>query len=344
MSRFLKKILVLLLPAAFAIGACSEEEKTIAEYPVFPVPVIDTTPLVKLPGYWRKADSLMKGFPNGIQVYRTVQPFMNKSMNAYCVVFDPKTRVEFVPKTSAVLKKPSMVYAEQSGNRFVCINGGFFSSTSSLSLVQYNNALVSANVKSLNRPYNGKSTAYYPTRGAFGISATGTPEVTWVYGVGAGNGITYSYPAPSPNMLNAAPQPVPSATFPAGGVPWVVNSAIGGSPVLIKDGLIHITSAEELIEVDNNSSRARSAIGYTKEGMVVLLAVEGNNPNGAAGLSLAELAQLMKEMGCVGALNLDGGGSTSMTVNGRLTVKPSDAEGERAVVSTILLKVKPKES
>lgn len=332
----------MLLLIAMAIYGCSDDDKTVIEYPVFPVPVIDSTPLVALPAYWHKADTFMRGFPNGIQVYRTTTSFMNKRMNAYCVVFNPKTRVEFKPKLTTALKKPSAVYAEEPGNRFACINGGFFSSASSLSLVQYNGTISSANVKSLNRTYNGKSTAYYPTRGAFGISADGVPSVSWVYNVGTGNGTVYSYPSPSPNLLNTAPQAVPSAAFPAGGSPWAVISAIGGSPVLIKDGEINITSAEELIEVDNTSSRARSAIGYTANGMVVLLAVEGNNPNGGAGLSLAELAQLMKEMGCVGALNLDGGGSTSMTVNGKLTVQPSDAAGERAVISTIILRVKPK--
>lgn len=344
MSRFFKQTSALLLLIVMAVYGCSDDDKTVIEYPTFPVPVIDTTPLVALPAYWHKADSFMRGFPNGIQVYRTTESFMNKRMNAYCVVFNPKTRVEFKPKMSTVLKNPGAVYAEEPGNKFVCINGGFFSSTSSLSLVQYNGTISSPNVKSLNRTYNGRSTAYYPTRGAFGISADGVPSVSWVYNVGTGNGTVYSYPSPSPNLLNTAPQAVPSATFPAGGSPWAVRSAIGGSPILIKDGEINISSAEELIEVDNTSSRARSAIGYTANGMVIVLAVEGNNPSGGAGLSLAELAQLMKEMGCVGALNLDGGGSTSMFVNGKLTVKPSDGAGERAVISTIILRVKPKES
>mgnify|MGYP006195806179 FL=1 len=92
--------------------------------------------------------------------------------------------------------------------------------------------------------------------------------------------------------------------------------------------------------IDNNSSRARSAIGYTANNKVILFAAEGNNTNGAAGLTLAEVAQAMKDMGCVGAINLDGGGSTALYVNGVHTVKPSDAAGERSVVTALILKSK----
>lgn len=63
--------------------------------------------------------------------------------------------------------------------------------------------------------------------------------------------------------MNTAPQAIPSSSFPAGGTIWDMNSAIGGSPLLIKNNSINITDNEELIVIDNNSSRARSAIGYT---------------------------------------------------------------------------------
>jgi exopolysaccharide biosynthesis protein len=106
---------------------------------------------------------------------------------------------------------------------------------------------------------------------------------------------------------------------------------------LIKNNLIRISDNEELIAVDNTSSRARSAIGYTSSNKIVILAVEGNNSNGGAGLTLAELAQMMKEIGCIEALNLDGGGSTTLTVNGKQTVKPSDGT-ERGVMTALIIK------
>lgn len=295
--------------------------------------------LITLPDAWKKASGMMNGWPTGIELYHNTTAYSNKAFNGWCVVFDPAV-IEFKPILPAANKKPSVAYAEETGTKYVCINGGFFGTNASYSLVQYNGVIGAVNIKSLTRTYNNVATTYYPTRGAFGLTATGTPQVAWVYNVGAGNGTIYSYPAPSPNELNKAPQQQPDAAFPTGGSVWNVNSAIGVSPVLIKNNEINVTDAAELIEIDNTSSRARSAIGYTTGNKIVVLAVEGGNSSGGVGLTLRELAALMKEMGCAGALNLDGGGSTNMIVNGEFTVKPSDAAGERAVMSMLILKKK----
>lgn len=334
MKSQIKYFTVLFMITLFAASGCNEDDQV--EY-IFPDP--DEEALLDLPEEWKKETSLMSGIPEGIEVYRNTTPYKGKAMNAYSVVFDPKDpALEFKPILAATNTKPSELYAKESGTKYVCINGGFFGSNISYSLVQHNNAIHAVNIKALTRPYNGSSTTYYPTRGAFGLTDENTPEVSWIYHVGSGNGTMYSYPAPSPNELNSPPKPQPSATFPEGGSVWNVSSAIGGSPVLIKDNAINITDTEELIAVDNNTSRARSAIGHTADGKIILVAVEGNNPDGGTGLTLEELAQLMKDMGCTGALNLDGGGSTFMVVNGEPTVKPSGAE--RAVMSAIFIKKK----
>jgi hypothetical protein len=115
-----------------------------------------------------------------------------------------------------------------------------------------------------------------------------------------------------------------------------MEHAIGGSPMLIKDGEIHVTDAEELIEINNTTSRPRSAIGYTASGIVLLVAAEGDNTPGPAGFNLVQFATLLRSLGCVGAVNLDGGGSTSLVVGGQRTVRPSGGN-ERAVISALLL-------
>lgn len=309
--------------------------------PPDPPPAPPAGNLISLPESWVKSTQLMAGLPSGIEVYRNTTPFKNKAMNAYCVVFDPANgNLEFKPVLASSNKKPSVLYAEEPGTKYACINAGFFGTNVSYSLVQYNNVISSVNIKSLTRVYNGSNATYYPTRGAFGLTSANAPQVRWIYHVGSGNGTIYSYPSPSANALNTPPQPQPSASFPAGATAWNVKNSIGGSPVLISNNTIKITDTEELIDINNTTARARSAIGHTADGKVILLAVEGNNAAGGAGLNLQELAELMKGMGCTDALNLDGGGSTSMIVNGRATVKPSDAAGERAVMSVIILKKK----
>jgi len=59
--------------------------------------------------------------------------------------------------------------------------------------------------------------------------------------------------------------------------------------------------------------------------------VDGRRRGWSAGLSLFEAARLMRSLGARDALNLDGGGSSTMTVGRRVVSRPSDRGGERAV-------------
>lgn len=336
MKKLISKFLI--IAASISLHACSKSE-TGEYHPKQILQPVDSTALTVLSPDWKKAVHLMKDFPTGIQVYLNKKPINNKNTVMYAVVFDPKL-IELKPVASATNKKVSDFYNDEISKKFACINAGFFGTNASYSLSMFNGAVSAINIKSLTRTYNGANATYYPTRAAFGLKADHTADVAWVYHVGSGNGTIYNYPTPSPNILNSAPQSVPSATFPSGGAIWDATTAIGGSPMLIKSNNINISDDEELIVIDNNSSRARSAIGYTANNKVIMLAVEGNNTSGGTGLTLVELAQVMKDMGCVGAINLDGGGSTALYVNGVHTVKPSGAAGERPVITALILKSK----
>jgi hypothetical protein len=263
-------------------------------------------------------------------------------VKAFAVAFNPKNSpIEFKPVLSATAKKPSEFYTQEQGVVYACINGGFFGGNQSYSLVKYNNSVLAANIKSVSRTYNGLSVPYYPTRAAFGINAAGDPSVAWIYHVGTGNDKVFQYPLPSANLLGAQPKQQPDENFPAGGTEWQVNSAIGGSPMLLKAGTINITDKEELIDINNTTSRPRSAIGATTGGLVLLLAIEGDNPSGGyPGINLADLAKMLKDLGCKDAINLDGGGSTGFIVNNRQTVRPGDNGVERIVPSVVVIKKK----
>lgn len=319
-------------------SACNKKEE-VGLYSIYQLdkykntkPVIDLDTLV-----WEKQKGLMSTFPKGIAVYKSNQAVNGKATNMYILAFNPKLNLEFKPVMSTTAKTPSVFYSEEAGEVYACINGGFFGTGASYSLVQYNGIKSADNIKSLNRILGGVSTPYYPTRAAFGLTKDNKPSVSWVYTLA--NNDLYSYPQPSPNEEGKTPQIVPTASFPTGGSLWQQNSAIGGSPMLVKDSVINITDVQELIAVDNTSSRARSAIGYLKNGNVVLFVAEGGGVNGKPpGLTLKEVAQVMLQLGCVGAVNLDGGGSSSMVVDGGMTIKPSDTAGERKVVSAILVK------
>lgn len=92
----------------------------------------------------------------------------------------------------------------------------------------------------------------------------------------------------------------------------------------------------------------RSAVGVKADGKVILLTVDGRQEN-SAGMSLPELTKLMKWLGCVSAINLDGGGSTTLWIssapeNGVVNYpsdnKKWDHQGTRKVANVILLKKK----
>lgn len=341
MIRYSFKNTILFL-LVLALSACDNKDE-VGLYSIYQLDKYKNgKPVVELDDNWKKEESLMETFPKGIEVYSTNKNVNDKASNIYIVAFNPKHNIEFKPVLSNTAKTPSDFYSAESGEVYACLNGGFFTANTSLSLVMYNTATHSVNTKSLQRPYNGTNTAYYPTRAVFGLSGDFVPSVSWAYSVGAGNGTLYKYPEPSPNSLGLAPQPMPSPTFPSGASAWAPRSAIGGAPMLIYDGTINITDSEELAALDNNSKRARSAIGHLSNGNIILLVAEGAQAGDTQapyhGLTLNELAEVMLDIGCVGALNLDGGGSSSLVIGGNHTITPSDKTGERKVVSALILK------
>ncbi len=340
MKRFAYSLLISLL----ILSGCTKSNNTPVTpvQPVNPTPTPPPTTLLTLPAGWKLSTLLTASFPSGIQLYYFDTLYQGKKTKAFCLAYDSKkTNLEFKPVLAAAAKKPSDFYKDEPGVVYACINGGFFGSNQSYSLVQYNNSVLSANIKSVSRALNGVNTAYYPTRAAFGMNASGEPVSAWIYHVGSGLNDVYSYPAPSPNAEGSAPQAEPTALFPAGGSRWVTTAAIGGSPMLIRNGTIQISDVAELISINNTTSRPRSAIGANSSGLVILLAVEGDNTSaGYAGMNLAELAAMLQDLSCTNAINLDGGGSTSMVVGNQLLVRPGDNGVERPVVSAVVIKQK----
>ncbi len=99
-----------------------------------------------------------------------------------------------------------------------------------------------------------------------------------------------------------------------------VNHIISGGPYLIKNGDIYVDmTAQRLASIGGRNPR--TAIGYTRDNHLIMLTADGRE-GASIGLTLMELANLMKELGCVNAMNLDGGGSTVMYVNGQVVNKP----------------------
>ena len=99
-----------------------------------------------------------------------------------------------------------------------------------------------------------------------------------------------------------------------------VKHIISGGPYLVKDGEVYVDmTAQKLGSIGGRNPR--SAIGYTADNNLILVAVDGREGS-SIGMTLMELANFMKASGCIGAINLDGGGSTVMYVDGQVVNKP----------------------
>ncbi|MGN1399146.1 MAG: phosphodiester glycosidase family protein [Erysipelotrichaceae bacterium] len=84
----------------------------------------------------------------------------------------------------------------------------------------------------------------------------------------------------------------------------------------------------------------RTVIGQRKDGIVILLTIDGRGGNGSNGASMVELTEVLLRYGVYNACNLDGGGSTVLVENGKVLNYPVSYQfaGERNVLDAIILK------
>lgn len=126
---------------------------------------------------------------------------------------------------------------------------------------------------------------------------------------------------------------------PEGRARWVdVKQIVAGGPRLLLKGSLDIRPEKEGFSPEFAETwHPRTALGRTLDGKALLLTVDGRQPNLSAGMSLEMLAKLLHELGAQDAANLDGGGSTTMYLQGKIVNSPSDKTGERPVSDAILL-------
>ncbi|MGH2403816.1 MAG: phosphodiester glycosidase family protein, partial [bacterium] len=127
--------------------------------------------------------------------------------------------------------------------------------------------------------------------------------------------------------------------------PSGIRHALQGGPRLVENGQVHVPYHWEGFGPGFYRARtARSAIGVTSSGKVLFVTVEHgrrarSRRNRVAGMNLAELAALMRALGAREAMNLDGGGSATLVVGGR--VVNALPRGERTVSATLVAVPRP---
>ncbi len=113
---------------------------------------------------------------------------------------------------------------------------------------------------------------------------------------------------------------------------------VGGAGLLIMDGEpVRDYVVEKLSKGFDTSRHPRTAVGVTGWGRWIFVVVDGRQPALSVGMTLDELTDLMLSLGCRYAINLDGGGSATMYLNGSVVNSPSDLSGERPVADALMI-------
>jgi hypothetical protein len=126
-------------------------------------------------------------------------------------------------------------------------------------------------------------------------------------------------------------------------LPFSPEWVIGGGPLLVRSGKTlgaEQSDAEGFAPDFGRGRHPRTALGIREDGTILLVTVDGRQPRISVGMTVAELGALMTRLGCRDAINLDGGGSTTMVVRGKVVNTPSDAAGERPVSDALLVRVR----
>jgi exopolysaccharide biosynthesis protein len=309
---------------------------------------------------WRNVDSLYQPLPSSVHVYKTTDSLDGKPNIAYYVIADLKDKKLLFEADTTLNRRftPTQFY-KKNAQPFVVVNCTFFSFETNRSL---NTVIKNGKTVSYNQRYvkgKGKDSAfeYVRCRSAIGINSKRQPDIVWIdydsfdvypfannlpkkpfiRGIDLFE-LSESKPYYDSIKLYLGDQKNQRIVMPQ----WKVETAVGGGPVLLQNGKIFITNEEEMMFTGKaiNDKHPRTAMGYTKDNNLIILVVQGRFPGIAEGATLGQEAKILQDIGCREALNLDGGGSSCMLVNGKETIKPSDATGQRAVPAVFIIRRK----
>lgn len=288
---------------------------------------------------WRNVDSAFGPMPEGVHVYRSDDSVNGRLSVAYYVEAPLKDKgLAYTTQVGYGKRLTPLEYYKNEGEPVVVINTSFFSfkTNGNLNVVVKDGRLVGWNEPS--RRSKGDSLFTYNTRSAMGINRSRRADVAWVF-TDTTQPLPYAFEDGPVVARGRDSVPTLSELGNRRWKKWKMETVVGGGPVLVYDGKVRVTNEEEGLFLHGEKDvHPRSAIGYTKDGRVIVLAVQGRTPGVATGVTLAEEAKVLLDLGCYEALNLDGGGSSCMLVNGKETIKPSDKTGERPVPSVFLIK------
>lgn len=292
---------------------------------------------------WQNIDSKFRPLPPDVHVFFSDDSVAKKPNRMYYVSVPLNTKkFSFEADTSMDRRLIATDFYKKNDSPLVVINAGFFSfaTNRNLNTVINDNKLLALNSQSRNEK-NGRKLHVFA--GTFGITNKGKADVAWTLTDSTREKIWATQIPVEPVTDNKSnidkrdlPKPVRKHFS-----KWKMKTAVGGGPVLIQEGKVLIANniEEKFSGKAIEDQHPRTAIGYTRDNNLIIFVCEGRAKN-AAGLSLGQMAEIMQKLGCYEALNLDGGGSTTLLVNGKLVNHPSTMGFQRPVPSVFMVKEK----
>ena len=266
---------------------------------------------------WTKLEN-PAGIPASVEVYETTDPLSGRNFHAWYAVADCTADVELrvlCPDKATTIDKQ----AEAAEGCCVLVNGGYFAGASWKMPYVIDGQVLSPGYGS----DKAKDGVWVPsTPSVVGVDATGKPAAYWWI-----SNENYYYTQPAPFVPGEAKYSgMDKRVFPVPVSAWSPKYAISAGPMVLYDGKVvvddtvnasgqYVTNyeilASDIFPGSQDNWPDRTAIGVTADDKVVLFICDGRVDE-SRGASLPELARILKGLGCVSAMNLDGGGSTGM--------------------------------
>ncbi len=268
-------------------------------------------PVAPGPVAWRAVDSLDALLPADIHVFTARDTLL--PLEAWFVRIPARYALRVAVSDDPADRRETTSSLARDAGACVAVNGGYFRMgdfpASAVGLLVQDGRVTAP----ATRETGPDSARQAVTRAALGRGADGRYQVGWAAGDDA-----------------LAPQPGGEAR------PWHPAQALGAGPMLLQNGQYRITAYEEGFGGTMPQRHPRTAAGIAANGDLILMVVDGRHA-GSRGAYFAELARLMRSAGARDALNLDGGGSTTLVVRGRLVNHPTGGQVEREVMNALLV-------
>ena len=304
----------MLLASAAMLGACAGEPARLSGIPLD----------------WTAVDSLNARLPAGIRVYSGRNSAL--PLRAWYVSIaerrpDIETRV--VVSDDPVDRRETVSSFAAVPGACVAANAGYFAMNREPAVpagLLYADGKVHAPAT---RTVTRDSISYDVARAAIGFGVDDRVELAWV---STRNDSLFSWTAPPDHRPGLPAEPAASGPP----IPWDVRDAVSAGPMLLWQGDVRVTADEEVFFGSAIPDvHPRTTAGRTVDGRLIILVVDGRQRD-SRGVSLEELAGIMRDLGVVDALNLDGGGSSTLVVGGTLLNRPTGRTTQREVMSALV--------